>query len=251
MLTPRIIPVLQISNHRLVKSIAFRKRIYIGDPYNTVQMFNDFQVDELMLLDIDASAKGSRPDFALLRTLAKSSFVPLAYGGGIRDTADAENVLRLGFEKVVMNTAAFRDVGLIKKLSTQFGSQAVCVSIDYTTAMFSNETRVKIQSGRINTGIDALTCALRAQDFGAGEVLITSISREGSMSGFDLEFLKDVSNKLDIPVIAHGGGGTDQHIRDAVDAGASAVGIGAMTVFSQKEQGVLINYPNPFESIPN
>lgn len=244
MLRTRVIPVLLLNNESLVKTVKFRNFTYVGDPCNTVTIFNEIEVDELIFLDIAAGKLETGPNFKLLRGIADECFMPLCYGGGIRTLDDAKAVMDIGFEKIIVNSTAFEKPELILEISNYFGSQAVIVSIDIKANIFGRKT-VRTKSGKFNTGLDPVKWAEEVVKLGAGELFITSIDREGTWSGFDLDIIEKISNKVSVPVIAHGGGGSIDHIKDAVkDAGASAAALGSMVIFQKKGMGVLVNFPS-------
>jgi imidazole glycerol-phosphate synthase subunit HisF len=243
MLRVRVIPCLQLRQDSLVKTVRFRKPAYIGDPVNTVRIFNELEVDELAFLDIRASVEGRGPNFPVLQQIADECFMPLAYGGGIRSFADAQSILPLGFEKVIVNSYAEKNPALIAELAEHFGSQAVIVSIDVRRNLWGR-ARVYTRSGTRNTHRDPVTWAQEAQARGAGELLLTSIDREGTWAGFDLELVRSVTDAVHIPVVAHGGAGSlDDIARVVNEAGASAVALGSMVVFQKQGRGVLVNFP--------
>ena len=247
MLRSRVIPVLLLNNESLVKTIRFQNFTYVGDPCNTVTIFNEIEVDELIFLDIAAGKMKATPNFKLLRNIADECFMPLGYGGGIRTLDDAKAIFDIGFEKIVINSAAFENPKLILEISKFFGSQAVIVSIDVKTNLFRRKT-VRTKSGKFNTGLDPIKWAEEVVKLGAGELLVTSIDREGTWSGFDLELIKKISNNVSVPVIAHGGAGSLEQIKKVVKyAGASAAAVGSMVVFQKKGMGVLVNFPAPEE----
>lgn len=247
MLRTRVIPVLLLRHESLVKTVGFDRFQYVGDPCNTVRIFNEIEVDELCFLDITATRDGREPDLGLLADIANECFMPLSYGGGIRTFEQAEAILRLGIEKVVLNSAAVETPDVVSQIARHFGSQAVIVSIDCTRDL-RGRYKVKTRSGTRATRIEAADLAREAERLGAGEILLTSIDREGSWSGFDVELVKSVTDAVSIPVIAHGGAGTLAHIREVVHAGgASAVALGSMVVFQKKGMGVLVNFPGSAE----
>ncbi len=245
MLRTRIIPALLLRDESLVKTARFGNFSYIGDPCNTVRIFNELEVDELLFLDITATKERRKPNFKLLSDIASECFMPLGYGGGISDFEDAKRILGMGFEKVVVNSHGFENPDFITRLSGHFGSQAVIASIDVKKDLFGRN-RVRSRAGRRNTGLDPVTWARQVEKSGAGEILLTSIDREGTWQGFDLDLVKSVADAVSIPVIAHGGAGSVDHIRQAVhQANASAVAVGSMVVFQKKDMGVLVNFPSP------
>jgi imidazole glycerol-phosphate synthase subunit HisF len=239
----RIIPCLLLRDGGLVKTVRYRRPAYVGDPINTVRIFNELEVDELAFLDITASVERREPDLSMLQQIADECFMPLSYGGGIRDVASAERILQIGFEKVIVNSAPFLNPQLITELARHFGSQAVIVAIDVTRGLLGSYQVVSHSASR-NEAPNPVHWAREVENLGAGEVLLTSVEREGSWRGFDLALIKRVSEAVGIPVIAHGGGGSVQHIREAVQAGASAVALGSMVVYQSKGMGVLVNFPD-------
>src|ERR1700733_12047355 len=202
MLRTRVIPALLLRNESLVKTVRFRRFTYVGDPCNTVRIFNELEVDELVFLDITATLEDRGPNLALLADIANECFMPLAYGGGIRRFADAQSVLRLGFEKVIINSYADENPAFISELADHFGSQAVIVSID-VRRNFWGRSRVYSRGGRRNTHRDPLAWAQEVEALGAGEILLTSVDREGTWAGFDLALIKEVTDTVHVPVIAH------------------------------------------------
>jgi len=243
-LRTRVIPCLLLRNESLVKTVRFGRFGYIGDPANTCRIFNELEVDELAFLDISASREGREPNYKVLAEITNECFMPVSYGGGISSVAIAERVLKVGFEKVVLNTAVLRNPELITNISEAFGSQSVIVAIDVMTT-FWGKPECRGLSGKLNSKRSPVDWAKEVQDRGAGEILLTSIDREGTWSGFDIKLIRSVTDAVSIPVIAHGGGGTVQHIREVVKAGnASAVALGSMVVYQKQGMGVLVNFPD-------
>ena len=243
-LRTRIIPALLLRNESLVKTFKFNNFTYVGDPCNTVCIFNELEVDELLFLDIIATREGRSPNLKLLADIANECFMPLAYGGGIKSLEQAKSVFEIGFEKVAINTSAVDNPGLISQIAHHFGSQAVVVSIDVKSNFWRKPT-VRTKAGCFNTGLNPVSWAKEVENRGAGEILLTSMDREGTWAGFDLELVKRVSDSVSIPVIAHGGAGSVGDIRKVVEIGhASAVALGSMVVFQKKGMGVLVNFPD-------
>jgi len=243
-LRTRVIPVLLLRDESLVKTVRFDKFSYVGDPCNTVRIFNELEVDELMFLDITASREGRGPNLTLLADIADECFMPLGYGGGVQSVAQAKSVFDIGFEKICVNTAAFDRPELLTELARQYGSQAVVASIDVKSGLLGRAT-VRSQSGRRNTGRDPVSWAVEVERRGAGEILLTSIDREGSWEGFDLDLVSRVADAVSIPVIAHGGAGSVEDIGRVVkQAHASAVALGSLVVFQRQGMGVLVNFPD-------
>lgn len=247
MLKTRIIPCLQLIGNSLVKTVKFGDHGYIGDPINTVRIFNELEVDELCFLDIRASVEGRTPTISILQQISNECFMPLSYGGGVKDFETAKQILTIGFEKIVINTQAFKNPALITKLSDHFGAQAVIGSIDVKKNIWG-KYNVFVNDGTEKTGIDPVEWAQKMQSLGAGEILLTSIDRDGTWNGFDIEITKKITGAVSIPVIANGGAGNIGHIGEVVRAGhASAVSLGSMVVYQKKEMGVLVNFPDKNE----
>ena len=243
MLRTRIIPALLLRNQSLVKTVRFGKFSYVGDPCNTVRIFNELEVDELLFLDITASLEKRPPNFQLLNDIASECFMPMGYGGGIKSAEDAKAVFGIGFEKIVVNTYGIENPNFIDQLASEYGSQAIMASIDVKKNIWG-QYQVRSHSGKQTTTQKPSHWAKELEALGAGEILLTSIDQEGSWQGFDLDLVKSVTEAVKIPVIAHGGAGTVRHIVDVVQkAGASAVALGSMVVFQKKDMGILINFP--------
>lgn len=246
MLRTRLIPVLQLRRGALVKTRRFGKFTYVGDPANTCRIFNECEVDELAVVDITATRDGHEPDFEKLTELAEECFMPLAYGGGITTVQQAEKILRLGMEKVIVGSAAHANPGLLTQIASAFGSQCLVAAIDVKRGLIGGQ-RCYSRSGTRRTAHDPVIWAKQVEDLGAGEILLTSIDREGTWQGFDLALVSEVSNAVSIPVIAHGGAASLSDAREAVDQGASAVAFGSMVVFQKQDMGVLVNFPEEAE----
>lgn len=241
MLGVRVIPTLLLQDGGLVKGERFTKHRYVGDPINAVKIFNTKEVDEIVFFDISARSAGRGPDFSMLSDIASEAFMPMAYGGGVSTVEDAEKLFNIGFEKVVLNSAAV-DLGLVSRLSKQAGSQSIVVSIDAKKSLLG-KYQVFTRCGTHNEGLSPDIYAKRLQDAGAGELIICSIDREGTGKGYDLGLVAKVAGAVTIPVVASGGAGALQHLRAAVEAGASAVAAGSMFVFHGPRKAVLITYP--------
>ena len=244
MLRPRVIPTLLLRHDSLVKTVQFGRFSYIGDPTNTVRIFNEVEVDELAFLDITAALDRRAPNLRLLADIANECFMPLAYGGGIRTFEQARDILHAGFEKVVVNSATHEDPDLVTRLADHFGSQAVIASIDVRRA--GRRASVWTRSGTRDTGLDPVAWAQEMERRGAGEILLTAIDREGTWTGYDLDLVREVVDAVQVPVIANGGAGRVEDIGDVVrTAGASAAAVGSMVVFQKRGMGVLVNFPSP------
>jgi len=244
---PRIIPALLLLNNGLVKTIKFRNPKYLGDPINIVRIFNEKEVDELVFLDIAASVEGRHPPFEILEKITSECFMPLGYGGGIRTLEDVKTLLRLGVEKVILNTHALEYPSFVREIADYAGSQAVVVSLDVRSNLFGRQ-QVYIRGGRKSTGRDPVSVAVEMEKQGAGELLLNSIERDGTMRGYDLELIRQVSVRVGIPVIACGGAGHIQHLAQVIrSGGASAAAAGSLFVFQGPLRAVLISYPSPQE----
>jgi cyclase len=244
MLKTRVIPCLQLIGEGLVKTVKFKNPSYIGDPINTVRIFNELEVDELCFLDIRASQENRQPPFEMLQQIANECFMPLSYGGGLKDFETAKRIMSIGFEKLVINTQAWKQTDLITKLSGHFGAQAVVGSIDVKKNLFG-KYQVYINDGVDKIDMDVVTWAKKLESAGAGEILLTSMDKDGTWSGFDVDLTKKVADAVTVPVIANGGAGSLAHISEVVKKGnASAVCLGSMVVYQQKGMGVLVNFPD-------
>jgi len=249
MLRTRVIPTLLLRNESLVKTKQFGKYVYVGDPANTVKIFNELEVDELIFLDITASIEKRSPNLKVLSEIAEECFMPLAYGGGIKSLDDAKAVFDIGFEKISLNSEIIHNPNLISQIAKSYGSQAVIASIDVKKSLFGKNT-VRSVSSRNKFNSTPTVWAKELERLGAGEILLTSVDREGTWEGFDLDLVKQVADAVDIPVIAHGGAGSTDHILDVVKkANASAVALGSMVVFQKKGMGVLVNFPKDLSNL--
>lgn len=240
----RVIPVLLIQNGGLVKSIKFKNHKYIGDPLNAVKIFNEKEVDEIVILDISASKERRKPNIAQIRDLAGEAFMPLSYGGGITTINEVKEILYQGAEKVILNTSALDRMALITEISEQFGSQSVVVSIDVRKDWLGRY-KVYRNNGNKKTEFVPLDFAKQVEAAGAGEIILNAIEKDGTYQGYDLKLIKQVSNGVSIPVVACGGAATLKDFCDAVIlGGASAGAAGSMFVYQRPHQAVLISYPS-------
>jgi cyclase len=240
----RVIPCLLLSETGLVKTVRFSSPKYLGDPINIVKIFNEKEVDEIVFLDITATPVGKPPPFSLLEKVAGEAFMPLAYGGGIRKLSDVKTILGLGFEKVVINTAAVDDPSLLSRIADFSGSQSVVVAIDAARKFFGG-CRIFTHGGRRAGRMSPAEWAGKAEKAGAGEILLNSIERDGRMTGYDLDLIRPVTAAVGIPVVACGGAGTLDDLVTVIRAGgASAAAAGSMFVFQGPHRAVLISYPD-------
>ncbi|HRG98820.1 MAG TPA: AglZ/HisF2 family acetamidino modification protein [Polyangiaceae bacterium] len=247
MLGIRVIPCLQLVGRSLVKTVKFGEYDYIGDPVNTVRIFNELEVDELCFLDIRATVERRTPNLQVLREISAECFMPLSYGGAVRDLAVAREILSIGFEKLVINSFAHEDPSFLSRLADHSGSQAVIASLDVKKDLFGRY-QVFSHDGTRKGSTDPVQWARRLQDLGAGELLLTSMNRDGTWSGYDVDLIKKITDAVSVPVIANGGAGSVAHIGDAVKrGGASAVAVGSMVVYQSKGMGVLVNFPDATE----
>jgi len=209
-----------------------------------VRIFNELEIDELIVLDILASKKGRCPDFQLLSELANECFMPLTYGGGVNRIEDINKILNIGIEKVAINTYAEENPDFITEAAEQFGNQCIIGAIDVKKNIFGKYT-VYTCGGSKNTKMEPVNWAIKLAILGAGELLVTSIDKDGTWNGYDLELTRSISSAVPIPVIANGGAGTVDHLGKGVNiGGASALGVGSMVVYQNKGMGVLINFPD-------
>jgi imidazole glycerol-phosphate synthase subunit HisF len=238
-----VIPVLLLKHGDLVKTIRFRDPVYIGDPINAVRIFNEKRVDELILLDISPNRAVDRAAAALLAEIGSEAFMPVAFGGGISSLRQVEAILKLGIEKVVINTSASENTGLITEVARQFGSQSVVIAIDVRRRF--GRYLVYRDGGKKSTGMNPVVHARRMADAGAGEILITSIAHEGTNRGYDLRLVRAVADAVTVPVIANGGASSVADFAAAVQSGhAAAVAASSMFVFQGKHRAVLISFPD-------
>lgn len=244
MLTTRVIPTLLLKNDGLYKGIKFKNHKYVGDPVNTIKLFNDKEVDELVVLDITASIESRGPDFELITEMASEAFMPMAYGGGLRKMDDADRVFSVGFEKIVVSTSLYENPDFVSDTCKKYGSQSVVASIDYSKPRFGHRSPVVF--ARCATKKQRLSpqeATRRAVDLGVGEILLNCIDRDGTMLGYDLEMIADVAKGVDVPVIASGGAASIDDFVLAKRNHASAVAAGAMFVYQGPHRAVLIQYP--------
>ena len=243
MLIPRIIPCLLVEDGAMVKTRRFGKRTYLGDPVNVINLFNQFEVDEIVLLDIGATATGRGPDFALIESLAEECWGPLTYGGGVGSVREIEKIILAGVEKVVIGTAGADDLSLIADAARDFGTQCVVGSIDAKRKMLGGYD-VQVTNGKRRLRVAPGARAKQLAEAGAGEILLQSIDRDGEMNGYDLDLIRSVTSAVDIPVVACSGAAARSDLpRPIREAGASAAAAGSLFVFSGTERGVLINFP--------
>lgn len=244
MFRPRIIPVLLLKNLALVKSVRFRNHRYIGDPLNAVRIFNDLKADELVLLDTEASKSGRLISLDFVKDVGEEVYMPFAVGGGIKSVEDVKAILSAGAEKVVINTHANRNPDFIKEASEAFGSSSIVVCIDVKRKIFKGQ-RTWILGGSRPTAFTPVEFAQLMEEKGAGELIIQSIDRDGTMEGYDVELIKSISTSVSVPTVALGGAGKEEDLIEAYRHGyANALAAGSLFVYEGKKRGVLINYPD-------
>lgn len=242
MTAARVIPVLQIFKDKAVKTIQFSSSQYIGDPINSVRLFSELCADELVVMDIGA-AKGSYPiQIELLSSLTSEAFMPFGYGGGVRNLNHAEKLFDLGIEKILIRWRGNETARLVEEISGLWGSQAVSVVVDYV-----DQKRFMSRSPLVHVRQQVVGLVKHIQDAGAGEIVIQSVDRDGTMTGYDLDLIRDVKNESQVQLVALGGAGTRQDVSQAIQAGATGVAAGSLFVFRDIKKAVLINYPTEVE----
>jgi cyclase len=247
MIRPRVIPALLLQGQGLVKTVKFKNPTYLGDPINIVRIFNEKEVDELVFLDITATNENRPPAFKMLANITSECFMPLGYGGGIHSMDDIKTLLSIGIEKIILNTSAVENPSLVRAAADYAGSQAVVISIDVKKSILG-KYEVWTRSGKKGTGLEPVRHAVEMEKQGAGELLINSIDRDGTMQGYDIELIRRVADAVSIPVVACGGAGRLQDLADAIKmGGASGAAAGSFFVFQGPLRGVLISYPSQAE----
>ena len=248
MLRSRIIPFLLIHKGGLYKTINFKQHKYIGDPLNAVRLFNEKEVDELVVVDIDASYKGNEPDYKLIKNLSMECRMPLCYGGGVKSVEQFDRIISLGVEKVAVSSAAIDDPDIIFKAASRVGSQSVVGVIDVKKSMFLGKHQVLTLNGLKKTNLEPAKWAAKLQNLGAGEIILNSIDQDGSMKGYDLDIIDEVYNAISIPLTVLGGAGSIMDIHSLLSKyGIIGAAAGSLFVFKGKFRAVLINYPNQEE----
>lgn len=250
MLRPRIIPCLLVHNGGLVKTVQFANPKYVGDPLNAVRIFNEKEVDELTVLDIDATVRGREPDYNLIKNLAAECRMPLCYGGGVKTVEQIERIVSLGVEKVAISSAAIDNPELIANAAMRVGNQSVLVVLDIREAKKGPRYQLYCHNGIKATGLNALEFAEMAADLGAGELVINSIDRDGMMQGYDLELAKSIRGVVNIPLTILGGAGSLGDLQQLIKAiGVAGAAAGSLFVFKGVYRAVLISYPGREERV--
>lgn len=246
-LYPRIIPCLLVHEKGLVKTTNFKDPKYVGDPINAVKIFNEKQVDELVVLDIDASVNGSEPNYKMIENLAFECRMPLCYGGGIKTPQQAQKIFELGVEKIAISSIAIENINIVKAIADQVGQQSVVIILDVKKKLLGGY-EIYIHNGKKKTGLDALNYAEKLCNLGIGEIIINSIDRDGKMSGYDFDLYDKLKKIVPVPMTLLGGAGSLQDIGQAISRyGIVGVSAGSLFVFKGKYRAVLINYPTESE----
>ena len=243
MIRTRIIPILLLMDEGLVKGTNFKNHKYVGDPINAVKIFNEKLVDELFFFDLSVGGKSNNIQFDLISDIASEAFMPLGYGGGIKNINQIEKLFKIGIEKISINTAAYFDQNFVKDAVKIAGSQSIVISIDVKKSFLGNY-EVYVNNGKKNTKLDPITYAQKMQDCGAGELILCSIDREGTDEGYDLKLLEIVSNAVDIPVVGFGGASSLLNMVEAKNkTTVSGLAAGNLFIYYGKHKAVLITYP--------
>lgn len=248
MLRPRIIPCLLVRDKGLVKTVGFANPKYVGDPINAVKIFNEKEVDELIVLDIDATVQGYEPDYRMIENLAFESRMPLCYGGGIKTAEQAKTIIGLGVEKISIGSAAIENPGLISQVAEAIGNQSIVVVFDVKRVSQGSKYEVWTHNARVNTGLSHVDAAKEAEKLGAGEIVINSIDKDGLMTGYDLDMVRQVREVTSVPITILGGAGSLKDIGELIrNFGIIGAAAGSLFVFKGVYRAVLINYPNTGE----
>jgi len=243
MLQKRVIPCLLLHKGGLYKTEKFKKPTYIGDPINAIKIFNEKEVDELIIIDIDATVNNCEPNYKFIEDIASECFMPVCYGGGVKTIKQMKEIYALGIEKISLSSAVIENPNILKEAQAIFGRQSVIVTIDIKKDLFGKK-RVFINNGKKNTKKDPIDFAKEVVVLGAGEIVINSIDNDGVMKGYDIELLKEIKENIDIPLIALGGAGNLNDIKEVFQSSkVDAVACGSMFVYHGALKGVLINYP--------
>jgi len=244
MYKPRLIPVLLLHNQGLVKTVQFKNPRYIGDPINAVKIFNDLGADELTFLDIDATKQNKKIDLDILKDISEEANMPFSYGGGINSINQIEEILKMGVERVILGTIAATNPSFVEEASKVFGASSICVCIDVKKTLFGKE-KIYVKNGSTKTDFNPLEFSKLMQDKGVGELIIQSVDRDGTKSGYHLELIKEISEAVHIPIVALGGSKNIEDIKTLYQKTVvNGFGAGSMFVYHGNRDGILINYPN-------
>lgn len=244
MIKKRIIPSLLIDNRRLVKTIKFKEKKYVGDPLNAIKIFNEKFVDELIILNISKNVNKIGIDYEFYRDLFSECFVPVTYGGGILSLNDADKIFKLGVEKVCLNTSVLNNKYIIKEFVKKFGSQSIVVSIDVKKNLFNQYKIYNNKSDKIEKNLNLINYIRELESLGVGEILINSIDHDGTMNGMNFKLIEATSKIVNIPIIYLGGIGSIDDIDKAFKFEISAVSAGSFFIFYGPHKAVLISYPH-------
>lgn len=248
MLYPRIIPCLLIHDKGLVKTVKFKNAKYVGDPLNAVRIFNEKEVDELIVLDIDASVSNYEPNYKIIQNIASECRMPLCYGGGIKTVEQAQKIFSLGVEKIAISSIAVENPLIISDIAKRVGNQSVIIVLDVKKKVLQNKYEIFTHNGLRNTGIDAIKFVKECENLGAGEIVINSIDNDGVMNGYDLKLINTIRENINIPLTVLGGAGSLEDIGKLISTfGIIGAAAGSIFVFKGKYKAVLINYPNKIE----
>ena len=248
MLRPRIIPCLLLHQDGLVKTVGFSDPKYVGDPINAVRIFNEKEVDEIMVVDIDATVQRKQPDHTMIRNLATECRMPLCYGGGVKTVEHASKIVGLGVEKVAISSSAIETPGLVSNMAKEVGNQSVVVVLDVKRRKLSDKYEVWTHNGKRNTKKNPIELATKFEQLGAGELVINSIDNDGKMKGYDLKLAARIRDAISLPLSILGGAGSFEDIRELVDKfGIIGACAGSLFVFKGVYRAVLICYPTPQE----
>lgn len=245
-ITNRIIPCLLLSDGGLVKTSNFKNPVYIGDPINAIKIFNDKEVDELIVLDINCSKRNQEPDYELIEQFASECFMPLCYGGGVLSLEIADKLFSIGVEKISLQSILFKDISVLKKISEKYGRQSVVASIDVSSSFFG-KYKIFVSSNRKTSDIQLFNFINLIQEIGVGEIFLNCVDNEGLMKGLNLELIKKIRPFVNVPLVVTGGVGSMEDINSGFNAGADAVSVGSFFVYHGLHKGVLITYPSQEE----
>lgn len=247
MLRPRIIPTLLLHDRGLVKTVNFKTPKYVGDPINTVRIFNEKGVDELAFFDIDATVQNKEPDYILIEKLANQSRMPLCYGGGVKTVEQAQRIFSLGIEKIALSSAVIQNPVLVTQIASRVGSQSVIVVLDVKKKLFGGY-EIFTHNGKKSTGVNPFKFANELEHLGAGEIIVNSIDQDGMMRGYDFTLIDKISETISIPLTVLGGAGSFVDVKKVIDRyGIIGVSAGSLFVFKGPYKAVLINYPSQVE----
>lgn len=245
MLRPRIIPSLLVHQKGLTKTVKFGKGKYIGDPINAVRIFNEKEVDELIVVDIDATVENQEPDYTMIKNLAAECRMPFCYGGGVKTVEQVKKIISLGAEKVAISSVAVENPNIIKEMAKAVGNQSIVVVLDVKKTGLFGKYELFTHNGKRKANIGLLEFAKLAETNGAGEILLNSIDNEGVMNGYDLTLIDKIREAVSLPMTVLGGAGSLSDIQKVIDKyGIIGVAAGSLFVFKGIYKAVLINYPN-------